>query len=82
MNEMTNNDAGLFCVGLPDTQGGMCWLAGYESDPTRYYTARLALTFTTTQEAEAAIARAKETHPCKEREYKILPVADMADYNL
>lgn len=71
--------AGLFCVGLPDTQGGMCWLAGYESDPTRYYTC--ALMFESWQAAAAAIERAKKTHPFKERTYRIMTVAEMETQN-
>ena len=74
------NDA-LFCVGLPDTQGCMCWLAGYESDPTRYYTPNFALTFKTRQDAADAIERAKKTHPLKERTYRIMTVADMETQN-
>lgn len=71
----------LFCVGLPDTQGGMCWLAGYESDPTRYYTPSMALTFKTWQDAADAIERAKKTHPLRERSYRILTVAEMETQN-
>lgn len=71
----------LFCVGLPDTQGGMCWLAGYESDPTRYYTPSLALLFETWQQAADAIERAKKTHPFKERTYRIMTVAEMETQN-
>lgn len=67
----------LFCVGLPDTQGGMCWLAGYESDPTRYYTPSCALTFKTHRAAVNAIERAKKTHPFKNRSYRIMTVAEM-----
>lgn len=74
--------AGLFCVGLSDTQGGMCWLAGYESDPTRYYTPSCALTFETWQQAADAIARAKKTHPFKERTYRIMTVAEMETQNV
>ena len=48
-----------YVVGLPDTQGGMCWLAGYDSDPTRYYTASLALRFASEKEAEAGIESAE-----------------------
>lgn len=68
-------------VGLPDTQGGMCWLAGYDSDPTRYYTASLALRFDSEKEAEAGIEKAKLTHPFKEREYVIIPEEEMEDFN-
>lgn len=71
----------LFCVGLPDTQGGMCWLAGYESDPTRYYTPSCALTFETRQQAADAIEHAKKTHPFKERTYRIMTVAEMETQN-
>jgi len=74
--------SGLFCVGLPDTQGGMCWLAGYDADPTRYYTPSCALTFATWQEAADAIERAKKTHPFKERTYRIMPVAEMETQNI
>lgn len=72
----------LFYVGLPDTQGGMCWLAGYESDPTRYYTPSYAMTFSTRQEADDAIERAKKTHPFKERTYRIMTVAEMETQNI
>jgi len=41
-----------YLVGLPDTQGNLCWLAGYESDPTRYYTKSCALVFDTKEDAE------------------------------
>lgn len=86
MNNTTNaperlSPAGLFCVGLPDTQGGMCWLAGYESDPARYYTPSCALTFKTWQEAADAIERAKKTHPFKGRTYRIMTVAEMETQN-
>lgn len=74
--------AGLFCVGMPDTQGGMCWLAGYDSDPTRYYTPSCALTFETWQAAAEAIERAKQTHPFKERTYRIMTVAEMETQNV
>jgi hypothetical protein len=70
-----------YAVGLPDTQGGMCWLAGYESDPTRYYTPSCALIFKTQGHAVAAIARARKTHPGREREYCVIPVAEMARHN-
>lgn len=70
-----------YVVGLPDTQGGMCWLAGYESDPTRYYTASLALRFASEKEAEAGIEKAKLTHPFKEREYATIPEEEMEDFN-
>lgn len=70
-----------YAVGLPDTQGGMCWLAGYESDPTRYYTPSCALIFKTQVHAVAAIVRARKTHPGREREYRIVPVAEMARHN-
>lgn len=66
-----------FCVGLPDTRGRMCWLAGYGSDPTRYYTPEHALRFKTRTSASAAITRAKKTHPFKERIYRIMAVAEM-----
>ena len=71
----------VFCVGLPDTQGGMCWLAGYESDPTRYYTPSCALKFETRQAAADAIERAKQTHPFKWRAYRIMTVAEMETQN-
>ena len=71
----------LFCVGLPDTQGGMCWLAGYEGDPTRYYTASCALTFATWRGAANAIERAKQTHPFKRRTYRIMTIAEMETQN-
>ena len=72
----------LFCVGLPDTQGGICWLAGYESDPTRYYTPSCALTFKSRQKAADAIERAKKTHPFQERTYRIMTVAEMETQNV
>ena len=70
-----------YAVGLPDTQGGMCWLAGYESDPTRYYTTSCALIFETQVHAAAAIVRARKTHPGREREYRVIPVSEMARHN-
>lgn len=70
-----------YAVGLPDTQGGICWLAGYESDPTRYYTPSCALIFKAQVHAVAAIVRARKTHPGREREYRVIPVAEMARHN-
>lgn len=70
-----------YAVGLPDTQGGMCWLAGYESDPTRYYTPSCALIFKTQVHAVAAIVQARKTHPGREREYRVILVAEMARHN-
>lgn len=74
--------SGKYVVGLPDTQGGMCWLAGYESDPTRYYTASLALRFNSTGDALQGIERARLTHPFKERRYQVIPESEMHQYNL
>ncbi len=71
-----------YAVGLPDTQGGMCWLAGYESDPTRYYTPSCALIFKTRVHAVAAIVRARKTHPGREREYRVIPASEMARHNV
>ena len=70
-----------YVVGLPDTVGGVCWLAGYESDPTRYYTASCALRFDSEESAQAGIEKAKATHPFKEREYIIIPEGEMEDFN-
>lgn len=70
-----------YVVGLPDTQGGTAWLAGYESDPTRYYTPKYALRFNSEADAQAGIERAKLTHPFKEREYIIIPESEMEDFN-
>ncbi len=61
-----------YIVGMPDARGGMCYLAGYESDPTRYYTESMALTFASRKGAEQAIAKAKKTHPLRERAYQII----------
>lgn len=74
IKEQHVKDAAGYAVGLPDTQGNLCWLAGYESDPTRYYTFAQALRFKTRQGANAAIRRAKKTHPFKERTYRVIPV--------
>jgi len=71
-----------YVVGLPDTQGGMCWLAGYESDPTRYYTESCALRFDSVEEAETGIEEARLTHPFKERRYRVIPESEMHQYNL
>ena len=70
-----------YVVGLPDTQGGMCWLAGYDSAPTRYHPASLALRSDPEKEAEAGIEKAKLTHPFKEREYAIIPEEEMEGFN-
>jgi len=70
-----------YVVGLPDTQGGMCWLAGYESNPTRYYTPDLAIRFKSEDEAQDGIEKAKLTHPFNEREYIIIPEEEMEDFN-
>jgi hypothetical protein len=70
-----------YVVGLPDTQGGMAWLAGYQSDPTRYYSPELALRFTDQAQAEKAIKRAKKAHPSKERRYIIMAEHEMEDFN-
>ena len=78
---MSNTKNGQYVVGLPDTQGGMCWLAGYESDPTRYYTAEFAIRFPSEAAAEKGIEKAKKTHPFKEREYIIIPEIEMEDFN-
>lgn len=72
---------GNFVVGLPDTQGGMAWLAGYESDPTRYYTPTSALCFMTKGQAEIAIEKARTCHPTRPRTYTIIPRSKMALYN-
>jgi len=70
-----------YVVGLPDTQGGVCWLAGYESDPTRYYSANLAIRFDSEKEAQDGIEKAKKTHPFQEREYIIIPENEIEDFN-
>ena len=70
-----------YVVGLPDTVGGVAWLAGYESDPTRYYTPKYALRFTSEIGAQEAIEKAKATHPHREREYIIIPENEMQDFN-
>jgi len=70
-----------YVVGLPDTQGGTAWLAGFESDPTRYYTPKHALRFSSEADAEIAIEKAKLTHPFKEREYIVIPESEMEDFN-
>lgn len=70
-----------YVVGLPDTQGGVSWLAGFESDPTRYYTPRCALRFESEAFAEQGIEKAKLTHPFKERKYIVIPEDEMEDFN-
>lgn len=70
-----------YVVGLPDTQGGMCWLAGYESDPTRYYTPSCALRFSSAASALQAIVRARKTHPRRERTYEVIKESEMGNYN-
>lgn len=61
-----------YLVGLPDSQGNICYLAGYKSDPTRYYSRRCALEYKTEAGAKRAIERAKKTHPYKIRNYIII----------
>lgn len=70
-----------YVVGLPDTQGGMAWLAGYESDPTRYYNPELAIRFESEDDAKIGIEKARKTHPFKERKYIIIPEHEMEDFN-
>lgn len=61
-----------FLVALPDSQGKLCWLAGYSSDPTRYYSKDFALRFVSRPSAKRGITLAKKTHPFKERKYIIV----------
>lgn len=70
-----------YVVGLPDTQDGVCWLAGYDSDPTRYYTPEFAIRFPSESSAQYGIEKAKATHPFKERKYIIIPEDEMGDFN-
>lgn len=68
-----------FVVGLPDTRGYYCWLAGFKNgDPARYYSPHCAMRFKSHYAAECAILQAKATHPGKERTYVIVPVSEMA----
>jgi hypothetical protein len=64
-----------YVVGLLDTNNRFSWLAGYESDPTRYYSLNMALKFSSHEKAEKAIERARKTHPGKERTYEIMTFA-------
>jgi len=61
-----------YLVGLSDSQGNICYLAGYKSDPTRYYSRSCALEYKTIGGAKRAIVRAKKTHPGKSRSYIII----------
>ena len=65
-----------YLVGLIDANGIMCWLAGYGSDPDRYYNVNVALTFSTKREAQEAVENARLTHPGKQRAYKIVTITE------
>jgi hypothetical protein len=61
-----------FVVGMPDTKGYMCWLAG-DGAEERYYTPSMARRFPTAVAAEAAMIGS-------ERAYKILRESEMSKY--
>ena len=70
-----------FVVGLPDTRGIYCWLAGYKGgDPVRYYTADTAKRFKTRDAAKRGIRQARNTHPLRDRRYIIVPESEMHRY--
>ena len=66
----------MFYVGLPDSQDQICWLAGYKSDPTRYYTFEGAIKFKSAAAAQSGVIRAMKTHPFQKREYIIFTEMD------
>lgn len=78
-NETEVGGVNTFAVGLRDTHGIFCWLTDGEGDPPRSYNFKHALRFETYLAAETAIAAARETHPCQERTYSIVPVAHVVE---
>ena len=61
-----------FVVGMPDTKGYMCWLAGASAEE-RYYTPSMARRFPTAVAAEAVMIGSG-------RAYKILRESEMPKY--
>lgn len=61
-----------FVIGMPDTNGFMCWLAG-DTPEARYYTPSMARRFQTAIEAEAVMIGSG-------RAYKILRESEMPQY--
>lgn len=62
-----------YAVALPDTVGRHCYLTDGEGDPPRCYTPKLARSFATIPQAEAAIVEARKTTPFRPRTMIVVP---------
>ncbi len=55
-----------------ESSNGVCYLTDGEGDPARTTKKECAKRFNSIDEAEQAIAKAKQTHPFKERVYGLI----------